>query len=214
MKKSKKVEDEHERKIKAYLNQMLIIRNRMESIRKIGIKEQTTICRETNIEFMTLQIRKIIEHIAMSSLIANIDLYKEYSEKFSSNWNARYIFRDLERINPRFYPQPVELSDSNDKDTKEFNEINKNYLTKEEAIKVYNKCNALMHVSNPFGSKIDYEYYEKELVIWYGKIMNLLNQHLIVLVGEEIMYYIIMVDSENKPHGFVLEKDTNIISSR
>lgn len=71
------------------------------------VERKTTLFPITNIEFMTLQIRKIIEHIAMGNLIANKELYEEYSAKFSSNWNARYIFRDLERLNFKFYPEPV-----------------------------------------------------------------------------------------------------------
>ena len=90
-----------------YLQEMWYVKKRTEAIRTIALKEKTTLFPITNIEFMTLQIRKIIEHIAMGNLIANKELYEEYSAKFSSNWNARYIFRDLERLNFKFYPEPV-----------------------------------------------------------------------------------------------------------
>lgn len=54
-----------------YLQEMWYVKKRTEAIRTIALKEKTTLFPITNIEFMTLQIRKIIEHIAMGNLIAN-----------------------------------------------------------------------------------------------------------------------------------------------
>ena len=96
-----------------YLQEMWYVKKRIDAIRYIVTHKQTTLFQFTNIEFMTLQIRKIIEHIAMGNLVANKELYEEYSTKFSSNWNAKYIFRDLERLNPKFYPIPVKTVGTN-----------------------------------------------------------------------------------------------------
>ena len=57
---------------------MWYVKKRTEAIRTIALKEKTTLFPITNIEFMTLQIRKIIEHIAMGNLIANKELYEFY----------------------------------------------------------------------------------------------------------------------------------------
>ena len=120
-----------------YLREMWFVKNRMNAIYSIGTHKQTTLFPATNIEFIGLQIRKIIEHIAMGNLIANKELYEKYSSKFSSNWNAKYIFQDLERLNPKFYPEPVKTDKSKGK--KEWTVIGKEYLSKEDAIKVYDK---------------------------------------------------------------------------
>lgn len=105
----------------------------------------------------------------MGNLVANKALYEEYSAKFSSNWNAKYIFRDLERLNPKFYLIPVKTVDTNIKEIKEWMTINDDFLSKEDAIKIYDKCGALMHVSNPYGSQTDPHYYERMMPIWYKK---------------------------------------------
>lgn len=185
--------------INLYLREMWLVKNRMNAIRSIKTHKQTTLFPVTNIEFMTLQIRKIIEHIAMGNLIANKELYEEYSAKFSSNWNAKYIFRDLERLNPRFYPEPVKTDNS--EKIRKWVPVNDDYLSKEEAVKIYDKCSALMHTANPYGSTIDLKYYEKMIPIWYKKIVNLLSQHLIHMVDGEHLYCIVMNREEN-PRGY------------
>ena len=47
--------------------------------------------------------------------------------------------------------------------------INDDFLSKEDAIKIYDKCGALMHVSNPYGLQTDPHYYERMMPIWYKK---------------------------------------------
>ena len=186
--------------INAYLNQMFLINKRMDAILNIGLGEKSTLFKYTNIEFMTLQIRKIIEHIAMANLIVNKDLYSRYNEKFASNWNARCIFRGIEKINPRFYPEPVKTN--NNTIPKQWIKVD-NYLTKDEAVDVYDKCGALMHVSNPYRAQIDINYYDSHIHIWYNKILNLLNQHIIQLVDEEKLLCIVMRgDEKGMPHGY------------
>lgn len=203
----RKKEDVHDTRIQSYLFQMEIIKKRMDAISKIGNREQTTLFRFTNIEFMALQIRKVIEHIAMSNLVVNSSLYKEYNDKFASNWNARLIFRDLERINPSFYPIPVKIVDNEYDDIKTIDPLTDGFLTKDEAIKVYNRCGSLMHVENPFGKQIDYAYYETQIIVWYKKIMVLLATHLIKLVDDQFMYYITMVGEDHISHGTILQKE-------
>ena len=40
-----------------------------------------------------------------------------------------------------------------------------------------------MHADNPFGSKTDLDYYEKQIKDWLFKTINLLNCHMIKLKG-------------------------------
>ena len=61
---------------------------------------------------MILQVRKILELVALSSLVANSKLYTKTYEDFARHYNAELILRDLERINSDFYPRPVTQSKS------------------------------------------------------------------------------------------------------
>lgn len=51
----------------------------------------------TNIELCVLQIRKILELIALSSLVSDEDLHREKMR------NVRNVIRDAECIHPDFY---------------------------------------------------------------------------------------------------------------
>lgn len=65
-------------------------------------------------------------------------------------------------------------------------------LTRREFVKVYKKCGAIMHASNPFGSRIDSEYYKNQVPKWVAKIMALLNAHTIRLLDDARFFLIHM----------------------
>ena len=60
---------------------------------KYSVEKTTTLYPITNIEFMTLQIRKIIEHIAMGNLMQIKNYMSNTVLSFPANWNAKYIFK-------------------------------------------------------------------------------------------------------------------------
>lgn len=161
----------------------------------------------TTLESIGLQIRKILELIAMASLVANKKEYEKVYSNFANAWNAEYLLRDLERVNPDFYPKPVLEQTSDDLQIKSHLVDRKNdYLSKEEFGKVYKKCGAIMHASNPLGRKIGYEYYKKNIPEWRTKIINLLNSHQTRLLNHTGFYLIHMKeDRDNKVHFYEFE---------
>ena len=60
-----------------YLRNMQIIKWRMKAIKDIRMNKCHTTYPATNVEFCALQIRKILELIAFSSLISDLDVYRE-----------------------------------------------------------------------------------------------------------------------------------------
>lgn len=194
--------------LKLYLNQMEMIKLRQSVISNIINKRNTTGYQYSDIEICVLEIRKIIELIAMGSMVSNIEKYSEIHDKYQKDWNARLIFQDIERINPRFYPEPIEIDKTGTFD--KFIPLDTDYLTKEDAIKVYEKCGAFLHEDNPFKEKHDTSFYESKIPVWNGKIVKLLNRHLVHLYDDK-MYYVIMKSEINgKASGNVFEatKDT------
>ena len=59
----------------------------------------------TTIESVCLQLRKILELIALGSLVANKEMFSNVSTQFAKCWNAELIFKDIERFNSEFYPK-------------------------------------------------------------------------------------------------------------
>lgn len=148
------------------------------------------------VETVCLQFRKILEKIALMSLVANKELYAEQNDKFVKHYHAKRILNDLERINPDFYPVPTKRVTHENKED-EWIEIESGYLTKDELIKIYEKCGGMMHAQNPFASKKPLEEIRACFPEWLTKICILLNHHHIKLVGGEIMVVGLMERKDN-----------------
>lgn len=159
------------------------------------------------IESVGLQIRKILELIAFGSLVANKDIYSEAYEEFAKHWNARLLLINLGRLNPDFYPKPVEEAPSPDpRALHQLKERRADYLTKDEFEKAYEKCGAIMHAKNPFGGQADLNYYLEKLPAWRTQIVNLLNNHQIRLLNDKGFYLIHMKeDRDDKVHYYRFE---------
>jgi len=189
---------------KLYLRNMQIIKWRLNAIRDIQTGERKTTYKMTNIEFGVLQIRKILELIAFSSLVSDADTYREKLSKIDSMWNAKLIFRDLERIHPDFYPKPI-LIDPEDKSI--WHDVVDGYLTKDDFVSIYDKCGKYLHENSPFLSnkEIDRMYDEvwDQITDWGTKIINLLNTHIVSLYNRNDLYLIQMGDP---PSGNIFTK--------
>ena len=150
------------------------------------------------VETVCLQFRKILEKIALMSLVANKRVYAEQNDKFAKHYHAERIIRDLERINPDFYPVPTKCI-KNKNQMNEWIEIESGYLTKEEFVKIYEKCGSMMHAQNPFASRKNLKEIQKCFPEWLTKICILLNHHHIRLVGGKLMIVALM---EREDNGF------------
>jgi hypothetical protein len=160
-----------------------------------------------SIESIGLQFRKVLELIAFSSLISNKVVYTAAYDDFSKTWNAELLMKDLERVNPDFYPQPViEHRNPEVGVTAMLEPMKSGFLTLKAFVKVYKKCGALVHASNPNGSKLDYKFYSSRFPIWREEIVNLLKSHRIRLTGSESFYLIHAEERHNgKAHHYTLE---------
>ena len=158
------------------------------------------------VETVCLQFRKILEKIALMSLVANKELYAEQNEKFAKHYHAERIMRDLERVNPDFYPVPTKRIKHHDR-IDEWVKIESGFLTKEEFINVYEKCGGMMHSDNPFAGKKPVNEIWTCFPEWLSKIIVLINHHHISLVGGKIMFVAVMEREDNGyPQVVLFEK--------
>jgi hypothetical protein len=168
--------------------------------------QTSDIARMVSIESRCLQARRILEAIVMASLVANKDEYSRVYNDFASKWNAKYLLRELGGVNADFYPCPIKEHSNPDSDIIEQSDFAGDYMTKTRFLKVYKKCNAIAHTENPFGSKTDYNFYERQLPVWMQWIINLLNCHRIRLLGEEGFWLIHMQeDGDDEVHYYRFE---------
>lgn len=194
-----------------YLRNMKIIKFRLNSIkacRTNGLPNNYSFF--NNVEFCVLQIRKILELIAYSSLVSDAEIYRQQLGKIERMWNAKLILNDLERIHKDFYPQPFSL-DPNDDENERLIDKKEPYLSRDEFVKVYDKCGKMLHEFSPMETDTTIEY-EFNLVWnsideWVEHIVQLLSLHVIWLYNEHL-FYIKLGDSETEPTGRLLQKES------
>lgn len=166
----------------------------------------SVIYRATTIESIYLQFRKILELIALGSLAANEKLCRQIYPNLGTFWNAKRILADIEQINPQFYPQPIieQLNPQGHPHAKAvWLRKPSGYLTKQDFLDLYQKCGAIAHASNPYGSQINYAAYEKRILHWKQQIVGLLNSHTVRLVGDQNLYLIHMSEADGRVHHYV-----------
>ena len=172
------------------------------------------------VETIALQIRTVIEFIALASLVANKSLFEQKGDKFKKYWRAKGIFDDIEKKNPDFYPKPVEPIHMTDIDN--INEhirfIEDGCMTREMCVEVYDKCCQILHPQKPFADNKDYEGFLKQVPDWLNLIVKLLDYHVFRLVGSNSFYVVHMHDDGMGNYPFMyplsLEKLTPEIQAK
>jgi hypothetical protein len=132
------VSDEKEPDIGKYCYQMEEIKLRINVVSSFLYGQSSAVYAPATVECVCLQIRKILELIAFASLIANKEACTKVFAKVSKAWNAGELLKELERVNPDFYPVPVIEVASNEPgvktDLRKRNEAE--YLTKTASLPV------------------------------------------------------------------------------
>lgn len=145
-----------------------------------------------DIENICLQIRKLLELIAMSSLIMNKEAFEKAEKSFKTMWNAKLILKDIKRIHPQFFPMSISGTLSkNENGSWVMDEINHKPLTEETFCKIYDKCGAALHIPNPFSENenLFHELGEK-IPMWLDQIYLTMENHMVFLYGTDLAYAI------------------------
>ena len=111
---------------------------------------------QTTVEAISLQIRKILELIALASLAANRSEYAKHRKDFQKDWNAKRILDTLQRVNPQFYPKPnKQVIDQKTGKVISLQDITSGFLTKDDYMVLFDTCSGILHADNPFSGKKD-----------------------------------------------------------
>jgi hypothetical protein len=86
---------------------MLEIKARSGLIKEVGEGRVPVFPQPARVEFVYLQLRKIIELIAMGSLLANAKMFAQVQSNIQKYWNAKDLLRDIQAVNLDFYPNPI-----------------------------------------------------------------------------------------------------------
>ena len=139
-----------------YCSMMAEIKARQRLIKQVGEGRVPWFPQPARVEFVYLQLRKVIELIAMGSLLANADAFSKVQSNIQSYWHAKNLLDDIEAINPEFYPKPIIQKPSQRTGVKmDWHERKDDFLTKDRFVTLYDKCGSIMHARNPFAAEAD-----------------------------------------------------------
>lgn len=151
-------------------------------------------------EYCLLQLRMLCEIVALGCLAAHGDVPGTQSRKSRDEYRADKIISALDRLHPRFYPQPITMTKSAD-GTVQMRDATVDHLSKDELLKTYRMCGESLHRGSmrklatwPPKGHDDLS----EIVEVAGRFMNLLGAHAVVLLGDEC---IILCTLNTGPEG-------------
>ena len=198
--------------INAYTAVMEEIKRRTEVAFALHTRSINVMYWPTHVESMVLQVRMITELVALASLSANKSLFEENKKKFEKHWHPQKILKDVEKLNPNFYPLPIIEEPSQYAPVKKnLVDMKTRFMTRDELIEVHGRCGNLLHAQNPFGGDVDYAYYEKMVPVWMERIRKLLNCHQIKLLNGNRFYLVHMKEErDDKVHMYTFEQIGNI----
>jgi len=169
------------------------IKRRTEVVRGFLDGTCNALYKQTSTESVCLQVRKILELIALASLVANKDEYAKRRTNFQKDWHAKRILQSIEEVNPCFYPRPTrQVLDPKGQKVLKTEEIKSGFLTRTDFENIYDRCGGLLHAQNPFSNPKDFDNFLKIVPSWMGKIMTLLNHHQAQLAQEDLQIWVLM----------------------
>lgn len=141
-------------------------------------------------EYCYLQLRMLCELIALGCLVAHGDITK--TKYFQKAYKADDILQQLEKLHPDFYPRPFKpnflpASATLPMGQLNMDEFDRDYLKKEDLIRLYAKCGSVLHKGNlrrllAINMTPQTDPY-REITFWGQKMLNLLSAHRISRVG-------------------------------
>jgi hypothetical protein len=116
-----------------------------------------------------MHLRKVLELIAFSSVIAHKDVYVAAYKNYQKHYKAKDMLNAVEKLNPGFYPIAYDF----DASRKQFTPAPDGWLTRDEFIELYDCASDLVHVGNPYSGK--QVYLRLRLDQWIRRIRRLLD---------------------------------------
>jgi hypothetical protein len=166
---------------KLYINCMEDARFRVNFVKDLPARNGTTGFQVIDQELVFLQMRKILEIIAFASLTANRAKYDAAYKKLTTVWRAKDMLRQLEKINPEFYPLPIQPPQLQPDGTKHCAAVD-GFLTKDDFVSLYDVASSFLHAGNPFSAQDPIIKMRYNVRQWLERIQALIALHVMRLV--------------------------------
>jgi hypothetical protein len=168
-----------------YINVMEEARDRLNFVKLLPARNASTGFQVFDQELVFLQLRKILELVAFASLTANREKYSAARKKFGTFWRAKDMLQDLEKINPDFYPMPIQRPRVQPNGIKHCAAVD-GFLTKDDFVSLYDVSGGFLHVRNPFSTQGPVVRMRYNVRQWLERIQALLALHIMRLVDGKV----------------------------
>jgi hypothetical protein len=169
-----------------YANLMEEAKARLEAI-KAALAGQLLIHEMICEEFAYLQLRLLCEIVALGCLVAHGDFTQDDLTRLRNEYDADKIIRNLEALNPTFFPIPVRMTvrpqSPGDPGEVRLDDVQPGaFLTKIELLDLYGRSGNYLHrgklkrlEARPPYTSVDFP----RVAQWGNKFIRLLDQHVI-----------------------------------
>ncbi|MEW6121668.1 MAG: hypothetical protein AB1698_03585 [Pseudomonadota bacterium] len=183
--------------LNAYAFSMEQIKVRLERLRRV-ISAEITLGDETaDYEIVALNLRKILELIAFSSLSANRESYAKVHAGYTEHWSAKKLLKSISAINPDFFPHPLAPEVTKTNGVINFKSETGDVLTRDDFEHLMDRCAEVIHVWNPYSRKARNVDFMLPIPEWLNRITRLLNVHTVRLAGTTNIILVLMQDPKN-----------------
>jgi hypothetical protein len=181
---------------KLYLQLMEEVKVRMTAFNKV-LANQEGLSEMLVLENGSLQLRFMCEIISLACLSAHGD-YK-LARAAHDTYEPGKILKTLEKLNSAFYPQPV-IHTNQGKNHEVIGMSNIDHLTKGDLKKLWGLTGCVLHRTpiSKFYSKKKSQLSVEDMIKWANKIVNLLNEHIIVVEQNK---FSLLVSLKNQKTG-------------
>ena len=186
----------------AYLEHMEELKTRLSMADAILDQAEAQGPNLSHYELMALHLRKLLELIAFSSLVAQKEKYAQTYAKYASHWNAKRLLENLRAINADYYPRPIELLDRNEGDLVRFEYVQSGYLTVDEFLELYDRASVALHTSNPFAAATEMNF-GLSFSEWRNRIVTLMRLHQIRLVDMSHYWIVMLASAEHEKASLI-----------
>lgn len=165
-----------------------------------------------DVEVVCLLLRRILEQIAFSSLVAHRATYEEMYNDVATIWSARRLVERLEKVHPEFFPRPVRRGVSPHSGIRHhFEPVHSGYLTRDEFEFLYHTASNGIHTWNPFKDAERVIKFERSIAEWVARIETLLEHHFVRFIGTHDLWLVQMDSPEDhKVHAFIAPMVTEL----
>lgn len=146
-------------------------------------------------ESMCLQLRKVLELIAFSTLVANQKTIEPSLKGYEEFWKAKVILKKVAALNPHFFPMPVRVFERPDGRTQLEVEPREDAFALAEFPELYDACSQVVHTNNPYSAQT-LTPIGRPFTAWVQRMRNLLQTHLVYLTRDDLQF-VDMLDWSN-----------------